>query len=292
MQAPPTWFVLALGCALVWAVVDAFCKHALQRHRASVVLGARWLYALPPLLATLAASPAPKVDGAFWLVIGVAAPLELAAMFLYMRAISIAPLSLTTPLLAWTPVFTTVFSAVALGEIPSLAGLAGVALVAGGSWMLYATPGTTPLEPLRLLARERGAQLMFAVALIFSVTSAFGKIGVLHSSAGFFGPVYVAALAVCLAVFETARGRGRALLADLRPNRWFFAIGAGVAAMTVLHFAALELTQVAYMVAVKRSSLLASVVIGRVFFGEAGLRHRLPGAALMLAGVVLLGLFS
>ena len=82
------------------------------------------------------------------------------------------------------------------------------------------------------------------------------------------------------------------MVAELKPNRWFFAIGIGVAAMTMLHFAALALTQVAYMVAVKRSSLLVSVIIGRVFFEERGLRRRLPGAAIMFAGVLLIGLSS
>ena len=159
-------------------------------------------------------------------------------MFLYLRAIALAPLSLTAPLLAWTPVFTAVVSAVALREVPSAAGIAGVLLVAAGSWLLYAREGCTPLEPLRCLARERGARLMLAVALIFSATSALGKIGLTHSSAAFFGPVYVAALAVCLALTAVLRGEGRAMLAELRPNRWFFAIGAGVAAMTLLHFAA------------------------------------------------------
>lgn len=80
------------------------------------------------------------------------------------------------------------------------------------------------------------------------------------------------------------------MLVELRPNRWFFAIGAGVAAMTMLHFAAVDLTQVASVVAVKRSSLLVSVLLGRVFFAEVGLGRRLPGAAIMLAGVLILGL--
>ena len=133
---------------------------------------------------------------------------------------------------------------------------------------------------------------MFVVALAFSVTSALGKIGLLHSSAAFFGPVYVAALAVCLVLVSLRRREAGALAAGLRPNWWFVAIGAGVAAMTLLHFTALGLTKVAYLVAVKRSSLLASVVIGRVFFHERGLARRLPGAALMLAGVILLGLYA
>jgi drug/metabolite transporter (DMT)-like permease len=148
------------------------------------------------------------------------------------------------------------------------------------------------LEPLRCVARERGARQMLAVAVIFSATSALGKLGLQHSSAAFFGPVYVAALAAALLLVLLLRGRAGELAAQLRPNGWFVAIGAGVAAMTLLHFAAIGMTKVAYMVAVKRSSLLASVLIGRVFFGERGLRRRLPGAAIMFAGVLLLGLCS
>ena len=292
MAPLPLWLPLTLLCALAWAAVDGLCKRALREHAAAAVLGARWLYALPPLLATVAFVPLPPVDGVFWAVLAISAPLVVWAMFLYLRAIAIAPLSLTAPLLAWTPVFSAGFSALVLRELPSLPGLAGVLLVAGGSWLLFASAGCDALEPLRCLARERGARLMLAVALIFSVTSALGKLGLQHSSAGLFGPVYVAALAIGLILVSLLRGRAGELAAQLRPNRWFVAIGGGVAAMTLLHFAAIGMTQVAYMVAVKRSSLLASVVIGRVFFGERGLRRRLPGAALMLAGVVLLALFG
>lgn len=286
----PVWFILALLCALCWAVVDALCKRALREHRARAVLGARWWYALPPLLATLVVVPTPRLDYEFWLVLAVSAPLEVAAMFLYLRAIEVAPLSLTAPLLAWTPVFTVFISAVVLGEVPNAAGIAGILLVVTGSWVLYAREGCSALESLRCLASERGARLMLAVALIFSATSALGKIGLTHSSTAFFGPVYVAALAVCLALTAVLRGEGRAMVAELMPNRWFFAIGAGVAVITILHFTAIALTKVAYMVAVKRSSLLVSVLIGRIFFEERGLWRRLPGAAIMFAGVLILGL--
>jgi len=272
--------------------VDALCKRALREHPARAVLGARWWYALPLLLAALAVVPVPRLGKEFWLVLAVSAPLEIAAMFLYLRAIALAPLSLTAPLLAWTPVFSAVVSAFALREVPSIAGVAGVLLVATGSWILYAREGCTALEPLHCLARERGARLMLVVALIFSATSALGKIGLNQSSAAFFGPVYVVALAAILALTAILRGEGREMVAELKPNRWFFAIGIGVAAMTMLHFAAIALTQVAYMVAVKRSSLLVSVILGRVFFEERGLRRRLPGAAIMFAGVLLLGLYA
>ena len=183
MASLPPWFVLALLCALCWAGVDALCKRALREHRARAVLGARWWYALPALLAVFLYVPVPRLGKEFWLVIALSAPLEVAAMFLYLRAIALAPLSMTAPLLAWTPVFTAVVSAVALREMPERLRRAGIFLVVAGSWLLYSREGCGALEPLRSLARERGARLMLAVAVIFSVTSALGKVGLQHSSA-------------------------------------------------------------------------------------------------------------
>ena len=54
---------------------------------------------------------------------------------------------------------------------------------------------------------------------------------------------------------------------------------------------ALNLAPVAYMIAVKRLSLLIGVLCGRFLFGEGRFRERLAGVALMLAGVLLIGLF-
>ena len=51
---------------------------------------------------------------------------------------------------------------------------------------------------------------------------------------------------------------------------------------------AVSLTNVAYMIAVKRTSLLIGVLYGHLFFREPGIRHRLPGALLMVAGVALI----
>jgi hypothetical protein len=87
---PPLWFALALLCALSWAIVDGLCKLALREHPARAVLGARWWYALPPLLATLALAPIPRLDWEFWAVLVISAPLEVGAMFLYLRALSLA----------------------------------------------------------------------------------------------------------------------------------------------------------------------------------------------------------
>jgi hypothetical protein len=42
---------------------------------------------------------------------------------------------------------------------------------------------------------------------------------------------------------------------------------------------------VPYVIAVKRLSILVSVLMGGLIFGEEGLRFRVPGALIMLGGV-------
>jgi hypothetical protein len=48
---------------------------------------------------------------------------------------------------------------------------------------------------------------------------------------------------------------------------------------------ALQQVEVAYMIAVKRTSLLFGILYGALLFREPGLRTRLPAGVLMLIGV-------
>ncbi len=56
----------------------------------------------------------------------------------------------------------------------------------------------------------------------------------------------------------------------------------------VTHMVAVSMTNVAYMIAVKRLSLLLGVLYGRFMFGEKSLGERLFGGTLMVAGVALI----
>ncbi len=58
--------------------------------------------------------------------------------------------------------------------------------------------------------------------------------------------------------------------------------------MVLTHFIAISLTQAAYMISIKRMSLVFSVIYGRVIFKELGLKERLFGSVVMLAGAALI----
>jgi len=287
MTLPLSWFPLALLCALAWSAADAFSKRALRDHSPPSVLWVRWAYALPLLGAAALSGPLPPIEPPFWAVLLFSSPLEIAAGLLYLEAIRSSPLSLTVPLLAWTPVFTALFSFALLGEVPGPAGAQGILFVAAGSYLLTWTGKGSLLNPFRALLRERGSRCMLAVALIYSVTSALGKIGVRATSPVFFGFTYSLFVTVVYAGVLAFRAKPAAVLA-VRPDRWLAAVGIAAGIMMLLHFTAIEMTQVAYMIAVKRSSLLFTVLLGAVFFGERQTVRKLLGAGIMFAGVVLL----
>jgi drug/metabolite transporter (DMT)-like permease len=58
--------------------------------------------------------------------------------------------------------------------------------------------------------------------------------------------------------------------------------------MVVAHFYAIAHVAVAYMIAVKRTSLLFGILYGAWLFGETGLKRNLAAGTLMIAGVALI----
>jgi drug/metabolite transporter (DMT)-like permease len=63
-------------------------------------------------------------------------------------------------------------------------------------------------------------------------------------------------------------------------------------AMTLIfQMTAISLTLVAYVIAIKRTSAVMSVVWGHLIFKEGGFKNRLLGATIMFVGVLLISLF-
>lgn len=285
------WLPLTLLCAFSLATADALTKRWFPglSGRSSTVLRFAWsgLWLAPLLLL----QPWPHPPPAFWAWVAALVPLEILAMTLYMRAILSAPLAHTLPYLAFTPVFVTVVGEWILGEHIPPAGLLGVGLVTLGAYLLnleHLRPGGAwaPLGPLRAVVRERGPRLMLAVAVIYSVTSVLGKGAVQLVPPLWFGAFYFVLLGAVVLLLLRPR-EGLRALAVRRPGAGA-AVGLAMAAMVVTHFLALERVEVAYMIAVKRTSLLFGILYGWWWFRERHLGRHLLAGAVMVVGVAVL----
>jgi drug/metabolite transporter (DMT)-like permease len=280
-----TWVWLALGAALSLSLSDVLAKRALRTANPWLVAWVKFGGAAVLTAGFLVVSPWPL----WWPFLGllaVALPFEVLAIYLYHRAISMSPLSLTVPMLAFSPVFLIFVGWVLLGERTAPLGWLGVSLITLGAYILNLRPGLGILEPLRALWREPGARLMLAVAALYSVTASLGKMLVLLSSPTFFGAFYMLMVTLILSPIALRPGAS----GGLREIRPLVAIGIALlyGAMVIFHFQAIELAPVAYMIAVKRTSLLFAVLWGGIFFREEVTAYRAAGAVIMVAGVALL----
>lgn len=218
--------------------------------------------------------------------------LNTAAVILYFRAISSSDISIVVPMLSFTPLFLLVTSPIMIGEFPQPAGLVGVLLIVGGSYLLNvkAVRGGL-LKPLKALLEDKGARYMLGAALIFSFTANFDKTAVTASSV----PQYIISLnafivvSISILILLTRKFSLSALKSE---KRNLLMMGALTACTFIFHMTALSMTLVAYVVSIKRSSGMISVILGGLFLKEKDIKDRAAGASIMFIGVLIIIFFS
>jgi uncharacterized membrane protein len=282
------WIIYSLLTAFSLATSDALAKKALASRDVYFVAWGRLLFALPVFFATFFFIEIPDLDRVFWIATICALPLEIIAMILYTKALKVSPISLTMPFLALTPLFLIVSAYLILGEKVSFYGAAGIVLMAVGSYTLnFHRIRHDVLEPVKAAFREKGIRMMIVVACIFSITASFGKLAIEHSSPVFFGSFYFILLTIIFTPIAFFRNRSGMTIGkkDVLP---LASTGITYSMMIIFHMIAMSMTNVAYMISVKRTSLLFSVLYGYILFKEEKITERTIGATIMLAGFIVL----
>lgn len=283
------WLSLSLLCAMAVATTDAITKRYMGGYRAFEIVVVRFsltgLFMLP--LLPIIGLPAFSMD--LIMIVLIMLPCEIMAMLLYMKAIRDYPLSLTLPYLAFTPVIITLCAYLFLGETISPSGFAGIALVVAGGYLLNveAATGSTVvklLAPLRAALSNRGSQLMLGVACLYSITAVLGKAALGHAPPLVFATSYFVLLGVATLILailiqpQAVRGCVRRPLPSVM-------VAAFMLLMVLTHFTALDMVETAYMLTVKRTSLLFGMLYGAWLFGERHLPRHLLAGSLMVLGV-------
>ena len=142
--------------------------------------------------------------------------------------------------------------------------------------------------PIKAIGKEKGALFMIGVAFIYSITSNLGKRAIIYSSPKFMGFYYIPILSLfftpILPVFvgreEIKRIRHKVLI--------FLLMGVLYGSMMIFHCFGISSTEVPYFIAIKRTSILFSVIFGGLFFKEEHIRERFFAAFLMVIGAILI----
>jgi uncharacterized membrane protein len=286
-----SWFVLSLVCAFFTSTGEMFSKLVMRNNDEWTVGTAMVVLALPFVLPLVMGRESFALSQDLLILIVIQIPFEILAYYIYLTAIRMAPLSLSVPYLSFTPVFTILTAGLILQESIPATGFLGILLVTGGAYVLNIDRYVHhPLAPLKAIFDSPGSRRMLAVALIWSLTSALGKKGVQLSDPAFFGVVYMVAVSAPMAAIAIWRIRHGKTVVNLqgRNKTWLFLGGLATALSMITHFHAIELAPVSYMISVKRTSLIFSVLYGGLIFKEKQMRHRLLGTSIMLSGAAVL----
>jgi uncharacterized membrane protein len=282
------WIVLAFITAILISATDVIIKKISDQVDPYVMAWAWSLFTLPLVYAAVWQEGAVELKPIFWPIVVISGIFLTLAMVCYAQAIRSSDLSITVPMLAFSPALLLITSPLILGEFPRPLGLIGVLLIVIGSYTLKIDRrGEGIFAPFKYLLTDRGPRFMLMVTLIYGLTANFDKIGVLNSSpARWLAALYTF---LSLSLLPVMLMRSKNIDRQLKGNWiWLVALGLTYGLALICQMTAVKTAIVPFVIAIKRMSVLFSALSGFFLFGEKGLRDRLLGALLMVAGVLLI----
>jgi uncharacterized membrane protein len=285
------WLLYAFLTAICEAAKDIFSKIGLKTNNVYIVAWAYRLYSLPFLLPLLFFIDIPQLSLKYWMALFVGGSLNVLTSILYMKAIKHADLSVSVPLVTFTPLFLLLTSPLIVGEFPSLVGALGIVAIVLGSYLLNYNQNRRGIwAPFKALVSEKGPRYMLLVAFIWSITSNIDKIGIKSSSPIFWAitvSIFIS-IAMIPVILVWARGEFNQIITSIKR---LAPIGLFSALTLIFQMLAINLALVAYVIAIKRTSAILVVLVGLWFFKERDFKYRLIGSSVMVFGVILISFF-
>jgi len=281
------WLFPSLLTALLESGKDVLSKKKLLKFDEYIVAWSLNVFSLLIVAPLLIFFKIPSLTFSFWSALFVSGIINIITTILYMKAIKYSDLSITVPLLAFTPLFLLITSPILIKEYPNIIGALGVFLIITGSYLLNVNQLKKGLfEPIKSLLKNRGSKYMLIIALLWSISSIFDKIAVVNSSPVIY--IVITNIFVTLSLTPIVIRR-------VNSNKHFFhqlpsliPIGMLNGVKLVIQMWALTLTLVAYVIAIKRLSGLFGVLMGYFIFKEKRIKERFIGALVMIIGALLI----
>ena len=271
---PASALALALTAAFIHALWNVLLARARDPQAATVVAF---------LVSILVYAPTAivfwEVDAAAWPYLAASSLFQLGYIVLLAAAYQRSELSLVYPLARGVaPVLVLVVGVSALGATTSIAQIVGVCLVAGGVFLVRGFRGH---------ADTMGVVLGLSIAAFIAAYTLSDNEGVSHAGALTYAELeMIFPTLVYATAFARLRGAG-AIRAELNLS----SVVAGVATMGAytIVLLALERAPAAPVAAVRETSVVIAALLAWVVLKEEVRPSRLAGAALVAAGIVLVG---
>jgi drug/metabolite transporter (DMT)-like permease len=305
------WVILAIIGAISNSAYYIIIKNHITDRDPRILTALGMLISAVLLLFISAAQGFPLIGPEYYSAVIISGILNIIGLSLIFRALESSDLSLSMPMLSFTPVFLIGTSYLLLHEVPSVAGAVGICIIVSGSYVLNISGEHKHLlDPVKSMVQNRGSWYMLIVAFLFAASINYDKIAMLNSDP-VFGMAFTlliisGAFAVIVALSNRSAGRSLQLPVDWdqcpsghqKPVslRLYLvpAIMAGifVTAECISISIAYTLQIAPYVIAIKRLGIIFMVLYGTLLCAEGEIRTRLLGSVLMVSGAVIILLFA
>lgn len=274
-----SWYFWAFICSLMYGIEGVYLKFL---HKKNIdefsVLKALFLYSIPFLF------PVALNDGfyfkkklffLFLLIVGIGNSL---GFYFYSKSIKNTDVSIAVPILSVSPILVIPTSYIIMGEILPFKGIIGVVITTIGLFLLsYSKKNRINFF------QDKGVIYAFITVLIWSVVASLDKRALKLSSPSSY-PFFSVTMITLILIFSTP---GKEIFN--RKYIFYFLIAGFIHALLFLsHMFALNSSFVAYLIAIKRSGMIVSVLLGWILFKEKKPFLKLLSSIIILGGIYLL----
>ena len=276
--------LLAIG--FFWGCIDALRKVLATSIPATQLAACLMLGQLPFYLAWVLTVPDIHWSSS-WLFVGTLGVISsIVSLIWFLRALSMAPISTTIPLLSLTPVWASLLAWLVFNEIPTAVDGIGILLIVLGAIGLHTGFQSSGFRQLR----SKGALYMLGVTLLWSASLPIDKLALLHRSPSIHALLTMSASAIGLFVIVQFSNEPTVQIKTLRKKMWMLLLTSGLYALAMaLQFWALSLIQVGTIESVKRGVGMAMALLSGLFLFSEQIRFgKVIWVLMMTTGVVVL----
>lgn len=284
------WILFSILTALFTSLHSIFGKLGVHKTDEYISAWSVRLFALPLLLPFLFIIEIPTLSTKFWQTLIIVSIINLITWIIFMKALKASDISLLLPLSTFTPMFIFITSPLLISESPPILGILGIITIVIGAYILNIKQKQKRIsDPFKTMFKEKGPRLMLLAAFLWSITATMDKVGVTESS-----PIFWAIsvnLLISILMTPIILIKSKSYLSQIKEHsKFLFPIGFFHGISIIFQMAAISLTFVAYVIAIKRTSVIISALFGYFIFKEENIKERMIGSIIMVIGVLLITL--
>ncbi|MGZ6005508.1 MAG: EamA family transporter [Candidatus Saccharimonadales bacterium] len=296
------WFALS-----VLALFMLSSRRAAEKQAANGIdsMAMAWLQqsvAMPLIIASLFFAKfywPGQLPAFFWQLLALYVGLQAIYLYCYYRAISIADISFVAPLMTLFSVGNMVGAYFILGQVPSLSGVIGAALILTGAWIVTRAKQHNKNESI---AVHKTAFVLVMIVIIVSSIFSNIEVKMLRMSNPTSYNFYTSLITVPFVILVTMlilKGRKQSsslywqkVKSSVRVNIWPLIIVGVTYTVNMLatYQAKVTAPNQAYVGSIKAASVLPVVILGIWFFNELVTRKQWVGICFMLAGLAVMAI--